>query len=83
MQPTENQPPPLPRSIMTWKYKIHSYKQVSLSSLFQSVSGIPAEEIATALNQLGKDGWEAVGVFPIVMAGSTHTVGILPKRPCG
>jgi hypothetical protein len=45
---------------MTWEYKIHSYKQVSSKSLFQAISGIPAEEITTALNELGKDGWNAV-----------------------
>ena len=66
---------------MKWEYTIYSYKQPS-GILFRGSGDIPVEEIAGTLNKLGKDGWEAVSVFPIAMAqGATNMVGILLKRP--
>jgi hypothetical protein len=61
---------------MRWEYNILSYNQPS------GTGAIPADQITSALNQLGKDGWEAVSVFPIAMTqGATNIVGILLKRP--
>lgn len=66
---------------MKWEYMVYSYKQPS-GTLFRGAGGIPADEIANALDALGQDEWEAVSVFPIAMAqGATNMVGILLKRP--
>jgi len=66
---------------MKWEYTIYSHKQPS-GMLFRGAGDIPVGEIATELNRLGADGWEAVGVFPVAMAqGATNMIGILLKRP--
>jgi hypothetical protein len=41
----------------------------------------PVGRINAALNKLGSEGWEAVGVFPVAIAqGATNLIGILLKR---
>jgi hypothetical protein len=68
---------------MQWEYTVYSHKQPS-GVLFRGAGDIPSEEIVGALNQLGADGWEAVGVFPVAMAqGATNMIGVLLKRPVG
>ncbi len=65
---------------MTWEYQVYSHKQPS-GMLFRGAGEIPAEEMVTALNELGESGWEAVSVFPVAMAqGATNMVGVLLKR---
>jgi len=66
---------------MKWEYRIYSHKQPS-GMLFRGAGDIPIDEITIALNKLGTEGWEAVGVFPVAMAqGATNMVGVLLKRP--
>lgn len=68
---------------MRWEYKIYGHKQPS-GMVFKGAGDIPADEIAAALNKLGSEGWEAVGVFAVAMAqGATNMLGTLLKRPVG
>lgn len=66
---------------MRWEYKVYAHKQPS-GMVFRGAGDIPAAEMASEMNELGADGWEAVCAFPVAIAqGATNMIGVLLKRP--
>ena len=48
------------------------YKTIKVDTSAHIFSSKKLNEIDTELNELGKEGWDLVGVVPILRVGATH-----------